>query len=217
MVFVCPEDSRQILSPLPILWDSHGSLAEKASWTTSRSKAGSPLTTNQLCQLWTTMPTPQPSISSGPITAPLPGGMENIDDAPGSQKMLRQRCLLSLLVGMLPIGQEQLGESRRQRVGRRKMARFSPYKSESSPKADHTSTQDKPQQSSHSSVSVPHLSLEALIVTMPQWAAMSTKMRVHTQLSQGIAGSKVSHSLAIKYNHYYETNTLPDTYYAFNK
>lgn len=49
---------------------------------------------------------------------------------------------------------------------------------------------------SPSSVSATHLSLETVIVTMPQWVAMSAKMRAHTAFSRDTAASKVPHGLA---------------------
>lgn len=94
-----------------------------------------------------------------------------------------------------------------------KMARFSPSESESPIKATPTPRKKHPGENlskapadelsdleraaSPSSVSVTHLSLETVIVTMPPWVARSTKMRAHTAFSRGIAASQVPHGLAI--------------------
>lgn len=120
---------------------------------------------------------------------------------------------LSLLIAMSLIGQGQRGESWRQRADLGKMARVSPSESESPTKATPAPRKKHPgknlskapadelsdleRAASPSSISVTHLSLETVIVTMPQWVTRSTKMRVHTAFSRGIAASPVPHGLAI--------------------
>lgn len=81
-----------------------------------------------------------------PTTATFPRGMENVCTGQAHRRCFINTCL-SLLVGESLIEEEQLGESQRQSLDLRKMVRFSPHRSESSTRADHTSAHGKPGQS----------------------------------------------------------------------